>query len=156
MMKTPQFILAIFIIWLQGCTSANIRPLTTPSEENAATIIVYRASAFNQGAVPSIISIDGVDVASLYNTSYSEIRVAFGQHVLAVRSNQADKGDTADISIRKNQVLIFEIYANPNNYAKTLVPIAFFFGKSFLLKEIENGDREKIRNNYEYIPVTYN
>ncbi len=156
MIKTPQVIVLILIIWLQGCTSANIRPLAAPSEENSATILVYRTSAFNQGGVPSIISVDGADVASLYNTSYTEIRVTSGQHVLAVRGNQADKGDTADISIRKNQVLIFEAYANPNNYAKTLVPIAFFFGKSFLLKEIENGDREKIRNNYEFIPVTYN
>jgi hypothetical protein len=91
-----------------------------------------------------IFGSNGNDFVALYNNEYAQITIPSGFHVVFVRSTQGDKPYTLPVTLSPNEKKCFKAYANPENYAKALLPIAYLFGNTFRLTAISCPTKEEL------------
>lgn len=146
--------LILFYFLLAACTPAHLVRLNMPPESERAEVFIHRDAGFNAGAIGVIFGADNKDVVQLNTEECARIFLPAGNHVLFVRSIQADKPFELAVSLTANKKTCFKAKANPSNFAKTLMPISFHLSSSFLLEPVNCLSDNEIAK-YTLIPIEY-
>ncbi len=121
---------------IQGCTPAQVVPISDDFTIDNSKVLIYRESAFNAAGVPMIFGEDEKDYKVLWNDDYTEIQLDKKNHLFFVRSNQADVPFKLPVDLKDGKTKCFKGSANPNNWAKAFFPPAYYMGNTFLLEEV--------------------
>ncbi|MBE0620345.1 MAG: hypothetical protein IH605_07105 [Burkholderiales bacterium] len=153
-MRSSISVSTILCLSLIGCTPAHIVRLSAPPESERAEVLVHRESAFNHGGVGLVFGADKRDFVQLNNGEYARLYLPSGNHSFFVRSTQADKPYELSASLLANQTTCFKASANPENFAKALLPFTFHLSNSFLLERVSCLSEAEIAK-YSSVKVEY-
>jgi hypothetical protein len=78
-----------------------------------ATVVVYRGSSLDLGAMAAYIGIDDAMIAKLHNNDYLEIQLPPGQHRLRAAANQYRQRALVSLDVADFDKLFFEARPNP-------------------------------------------
>ncbi|MBN4055197.1 hypothetical protein JYU12_00475 [bacterium AH-315-K03] len=155
MTKKYFFAICICALLLNGCAApAKIKQLKHVNESKRATITIHRNSSFNAVLANVIVGIDGNDLAIMSTKQLLSLYIEEGNHKIYVRSEAADKPFYMDIAVNAGEAACYETYPNPSNLAKSLMPLSYYAGNTFKLKESTclNEDEEQ---EYRRVYVQY-
>ena len=127
------WLLILAAVALSACTPVNIRPMAKPDPANETTVVVYRGSALNAGALDMVLGVDGNDVVEMSNSTIATLELVPGQHDLFVRSTQADKPYHLPLLLEQGKTVCLEGKPDPANFGKGLVGFLYFMTSTFEL-----------------------
>jgi len=129
-MKWKTICLAYIFASLAGCKSFPITEPEITSGSNATTVVIYREPAFNSAAGSAYFGEGEKTYVALNNSEYTEIKFPIGSHIFHVTA-QAGDPFRFGVELKSQTSTCIKVYANPANYAKTLIPILFHFTNIF-------------------------
>lgn len=142
--------LGLLLIIISGCTSPKIQSLNAPKEDNSATITVFRPDvSFNMGN-EMIVSINDIDVVTLFNNEYMSAKVVPGFHTVSVRASAGFKS-SVDVSLKSLDVKYFEAAGSSNN-SVNFIPGTYLLKSNFYIDKADLFDVTE----YTEKKVTYN
>jgi hypothetical protein len=153
-MRLPIPACMVATVLLAACTPAHLTPLKAPTASERAELLVYRESAFNAGGVGLIFGADGQDYTALGNSQYAQVYLTPGPYQFFARSTQGDRPYVLPLNMATSQRICLKAYANPANLAKAVLPLAYYFGHTFLLEQVACPTAEELAK-YSQEPVEY-
>ncbi len=153
-MKYPIALLATTLsVLLVGCTPAKLVQPEPTAADQQAEVIIYRDGGYNAGGVQMIFGEEERDYVILKNDEWKALQLDSGTTDLFVRSNQGDKPFYLTTELPPSERKCFRAYANPSNYAKALLlNLAYFFGNTFLMEEMDCPSEKTLAEKIEGYP----
>lgn len=136
-MKFKRFFIVLFLFLITGCSPARIVQVPISTDDNKAELSVIRESSFNSGLAGMVFGANGNDYVKLTNGGRYDVSLPAGSYDFFVRSIQADEPFIFKSQLNPGEHLCLKGFANPNNIAKSLMPIVYHFSNTFLLEKID-------------------
>ncbi len=152
-LKSTASIVAICALF-SGCAPAHLTTLKKPQDSVKAEVLVFREAAFNAGAGAMIVGINDQDIVELYGDRYATMQLSEGTHTFFARAMGGDQPFKLSVSLKSNEMTCIKGYPNSANLAKALVPMAFYFGNTFLLETTACPPKEELAK-FALVPVGY-
>jgi len=131
------FTLVIAAVICTGCTSSKIIARPRPELGTAATLSFTRGSQFLYSAQPAIVSVDGIESASVEQDQQFTILLSPGFHDISIRSENSGQSTLSEkVNLGAKESQFFEIYPNPKLLPMSLIPMSHYAIIPFLLKPI--------------------
>lgn len=115
-------------------------PAVQPGQPTVS-VLVYREPAFNSGGVSVYFGEGEKYYLALSNSEYGELVLPTGPHRFLV-TTRGSQDFFLDTELNETGLICFKAYANPSNYAKTLVPILMNLTSLFLLERVQCPSKE--------------
>lgn len=110
MKKYISMIIPVF--FLTGCTTLSKDVILVTESSEAATVVIYRESAFQAGAVSLLVGKDNKYFAALRNNSYTSFQIDPGTHILQAKADGAP-ASSIEITPAKNETICLAGKPNP-------------------------------------------
>src|SRR5215510_5255738 len=104
-------IAAVWLALLTACYST--KPYDYEGSDWNATVVVYRNSSLDLGAIATYVGIDDAMIAKLHNNDYVEIQLPAGQHRLRAAANQYRQRAVVMIDVADFDKVFYEARPNP-------------------------------------------
>lgn len=142
---TGLIVAPILLSLVVGCTPAHIIAPDPPSEgETVASILLYRNINLNAGGIPLVFGAEGTDWLQLKSDEYTELRLQPRTYLFFVRSTQADKSFTLQVTLNPGDHKCIRAYPNAMNYLKALTIVGYHFGNTFKIEESDCPDSDRL------------
>jgi hypothetical protein len=102
---------SVWLAMLPACYST--KPYEYEGSDWNATVVVYRSSSLDFGAITTYVGIDDAMIAKLGNNDYVEIQLPPGQHRLRAAANQYRLKATVFLDVADFDKVFYEARPNP-------------------------------------------
>jgi hypothetical protein len=141
-------ITSFFLVFLfSGCTPANLVTYESPSEDEKASVLIYRDYAYQYSAVDIVFGINDKDIIKLEDTSFAQVDFQAGKQNLFVRTTQADRPETLALTLKPGDLVCLRTVAKPSYYAKMLTfGLSSLVTSMFSLEQVTCPTKEFLSN----------
>jgi hypothetical protein len=137
-----------------GCSSVPVQPVKQPPQGARAQVVVFRENALAASLVPLSVGAGGKAFASLGNDEKVAVDLPPGAVEVFVQARSAEP-TRVRLNLQKDATVCLRTSANPNAFAKALVPISLMAtGYHFYLDEVTCPAAPELAK-YKNIAVTY-
>ncbi|HIG62451.1 MAG TPA: hypothetical protein EYQ22_16330 [Gammaproteobacteria bacterium] len=129
-----KYLVMVIAIFLSGCTTLSKNVQLVSEGTTQSEIVIYRASAFQAGAVSMYLGEKNRYFIELQNNQYAKFMIDSGNHLFQAKAN-ASPASELYLETKPNVKYCLTVEPNPDMLGAVIIPLIANMVPTFIVKD---------------------